>query len=493
MSVVAVGYGRTVARRAIATTGRLFGAPPVSPLASTHLALAVGDAFITVSLAGSLFFSVSIDAARPRILGYLILTLAPFAIVAPVIGPLIDRVRGGYRMVVVASALARVVLSALLVVHLQTVWFYPLALAVLVAAKTYGVARAALVPRLTSDPAALVAVNARISRLGLLGNLVGGALAAALLAIAGASAVVGLAGVAFAVGAGLGLRIPRTPPAETDSIEELAELRVPQVQVPATSWSIMRAAAGFLSFLVAFELKRQGAPIVVYGAVAVVSMGGAFGGTLVGPQLRRHLHEPQLMAAALALPAVVALAGSAGVGLVTFVAVSLAMGVAGNVGKQAFDALVQRWSPASRSGRAFAGLEARFQLAWVFGAVIAVLLRPVPWIAFALLGLLLGLGALLAPRGTRLAQLADTAEPGSGRPTLPLAVLGEARRLHARGEHAHAVLEAALAVEAAGGATADGAEHLRRLRTLALQGQAGPSQATEAIDLASHLVEHHHG
>ena len=51
---------------------------------ATVTALGAGrlDAFFTVSLAGSLFFNVSFDAARPRILLYLVLTMAPFALVA---------------------------------------------------------------------------------------------------------------------------------------------------------------------------------------------------------------------------------------------------------------------------------------------------------------------------------------------------------------------------------------------------------------------------
>ena len=44
---------------------------------------------MAVSLAGSLFFNLSIDAARPRIILYLAITMAPFAVVAPLIGPFV--------------------------------------------------------------------------------------------------------------------------------------------------------------------------------------------------------------------------------------------------------------------------------------------------------------------------------------------------------------------------------------------------------------------
>ena len=54
---------------------------------------AAGDAFVTIALAGTLFFSTSLDAARGRVALTLIITMAPFAVLAPVIGPVLDRAR----------------------------------------------------------------------------------------------------------------------------------------------------------------------------------------------------------------------------------------------------------------------------------------------------------------------------------------------------------------------------------------------------------------
>ena len=53
----------------------------------------VADALITLSLIGSLFFSVSLEASRSRILLYLLLTALPLAVVAQVVGPALDRIR----------------------------------------------------------------------------------------------------------------------------------------------------------------------------------------------------------------------------------------------------------------------------------------------------------------------------------------------------------------------------------------------------------------
>ena len=49
------------------------------------------DAMITVALAGTVFFGASAHAQRGNVLLYLLITMAPFAVVAPVIGPALDR------------------------------------------------------------------------------------------------------------------------------------------------------------------------------------------------------------------------------------------------------------------------------------------------------------------------------------------------------------------------------------------------------------------
>lgn len=67
---------------------------PFGRLALTHVVLTAGDALLTVSLAGSIFFKVSTGEARSNVILYLLLTMAPFAVVAPLLGPIIDRSRG---------------------------------------------------------------------------------------------------------------------------------------------------------------------------------------------------------------------------------------------------------------------------------------------------------------------------------------------------------------------------------------------------------------
>ena len=56
-------------------------------LALTHGLVSAGDAMVTVSLAGTIFFTTNINAARPKLVLALLLTMAPFAVVAPFLGP----------------------------------------------------------------------------------------------------------------------------------------------------------------------------------------------------------------------------------------------------------------------------------------------------------------------------------------------------------------------------------------------------------------------
>src|SRR5690606_37148160 len=56
---------------------------------------------------------------------------------------------------------------------------------------------------------------------------------------------------------------------------------------------------------------------------------------------------------------------------------ALLVAVAASSGKQAFDAVVQRDAPDANRGRSFARFESRFQVAWVLGAFIPVVI-PLP-------------------------------------------------------------------------------------------------------------------
>ncbi|HTT58609.1 MAG TPA: hypothetical protein VMF33_01060, partial [Acidimicrobiales bacterium] len=117
-------------------------------LALVHVIMMAGDTLVTVSLAGSLFFSVSPTEAKGKVLLYLLLTIAPFAVVSPLLGPLIDRSANGRRLLVAFSAGVRAVLCILMAEHLNSLWLFPLAFLLLVSSKLYVVTRGALVPEM---------------------------------------------------------------------------------------------------------------------------------------------------------------------------------------------------------------------------------------------------------------------------------------------------------------------------------------------------------
>jgi hypothetical protein len=87
-------------------------------LARIQAASSVGDGLITAALAGSIFFNISPDAARARVAAALIVTVAPFAVITPLLGPAIDRAKGGRRGMMVAVNLGRVMVALLLISHI---------------------------------------------------------------------------------------------------------------------------------------------------------------------------------------------------------------------------------------------------------------------------------------------------------------------------------------------------------------------------------------
>jgi len=123
---------------------------PIGRLALTHVLMTAGDTLFAVSLAGSLFFSISPTAAKDKVLLYLLLTMGPFAVVAPALGPLIDRSRGARRAMVVTSALGRAALCPFIARDIHSLLLFPEAFLMLVLSKVYLVTKGALVPEMAA-------------------------------------------------------------------------------------------------------------------------------------------------------------------------------------------------------------------------------------------------------------------------------------------------------------------------------------------------------
>lgn len=347
-------------------------------LAVTHTASVVGDALLTVSLAGSIFFTQDIAKSRTQVLLYLVLTIAPFAVVAPVIGPALDRSRAGRRVLMATGLFLRAIVCFLMARYLDTLALYPLAFSALVLAKGHAVAKSALVPAVVRDERALVDANSRLALLSTVASVAGGAPGAAIIALAGAPWSLRLAAVVFAVGGFLALRIPRADHvAPPETVEEQVELHAPSIVFSGTAMAVLRGGVGFLTFFLAFRLKQAGEPTWFYGAVLAASVTGGFLGVVLAPFARRRVREETMLAAALLGPALIALVSARDPNRFSVVVVACSIAVAAACARIAFDSLLQRDGPEHLRGRAFARFETRFQLVWVAGALVPVALLDV--------------------------------------------------------------------------------------------------------------------
>jgi MFS family permease len=382
------------------TDSRFAEPTPFRRLALTHAASICGDVCLTVSLAGSLFFSVSPGQSREKVLLYLIITMAPFAVIAPLLSPLLDRVRGGRRLMIFATCAARGVLCLFIARYVnasgaEALLIYPLAFGVLVAQKTYSIARSALVPAVVSGEGELVRANSRLAIISVIGGAVGGLPAVGVYRLFGAEGSLILAALVYVLAAMLSWQIPRVEREKVgpDTPEAKEELHAPSIILAGSAMGLLRGAVGFLTFFLAFGLRDNDEAPWVFGLVLVVSGIGGFLGNLLAPQLRKVAREEVILAGSLVLPAVGCLfaARSASVTMATVGALLVAAGAA--AGRVAFDSLLQRDAPDAVRGRSFARFETRFQITWVVGALIPVAIPPVYQdLRIGLLALAVGLG-----------------------------------------------------------------------------------------------------
>ena len=346
---------------------------PFTRLARTQALVSAGDTLVALALSSSLFFSISPDAARSQVALYLALTMAPFAVVAPLLGPWIDRKQGGRRSMVLLSAGARAGVCLLMMDDVDGLLLFPEALAVLVLGKGYSVARASLVPGLVKDPSELVEAN---SKLVLILGLAG--FAAALPGVAllqlGAPFVLAAAAAAFAAAAVVAFRIPPTTvAADQAGPDERAELRGAGILLAASAMAVLRGVVGFLAFHLAFFLRTDGAETWWFGVVLASSAVGSLLGAWLAPHLRRLVREERVLLACLVVTMVAALSMLRLGGRGSAALLALMVGVTASAGRLCFDAIVQRDAPLANQGRSFARFETRFQLAWVGGAFLPVL------------------------------------------------------------------------------------------------------------------------
>jgi hypothetical protein len=365
-------------------------------LTITHAAMMGGDAAMLVALADSLFLSIDPSAARSRVLLFLVVSFAPFLLLAPLIGPVIDRAAGGRRTVIQLVAGARVVLAVLMAASIHSLRLFPLVFLALVLQKTYLVSKQALVPSVVRSEAELVEAN---SKLGVIAGLTGfvAVIPAAIIQLTPLSGWGTLlySGALFAYGLVSATRLPPdVVAAAAAQPSERRQLNSIGIQLAAAAMTILRALVGFVFFLLAFWLRTQDKGTAWFGLAIGMSAVATIGGNAVSPFIRQHLREELMLAGALALSAAAgigaALMGGVGAGVLLAGAVNFAAAV----GRLAFESIVQRDAPQANRGRAFARFETRFQLAWAIAGLIPVIVEIPGWVGFLVVGVV-GAAALV--------------------------------------------------------------------------------------------------
>ncbi|WP_448614298.1 MFS transporter [Modestobacter sp. URMC 112] len=375
-----------------------------------------GDAMIAVSLAGTLFFAAPADTQRSNVALYLLVTMAPFVLLAPVIGPALDRLRHGRRWALAAGLGGRALLAVLMATAADELALYPAALGALVLSKGFTVLRAAVVPRLLPSAMSLTSANARLSVFGLAAGAVFGGLGAGLAALLGFGWELGAATVVFTVAAVLAVRLPARVDVSTGeqpaNVLTTAEIPVlgrrppagPHVVTALRATAALRGLAGFLTvfsaFLVQATVADGWAATLALGGIAAAAGVGSFAGTAVASRLHGTSPDRLVLGSAGGAAAVTVLA-AASYSFPMAAVVAGVSAVANALGKAALDAIVQREVPDALRASAFARSETVLQLAWVAGGVLAIALPTTGWLGFTVAAALLVLAVALTLLGRR--------------------------------------------------------------------------------------------
>jgi MFS family permease len=379
----AAGYTFRQARRATHAEGA--GQSGLSRLIELHAFNAAGDTAVAISLAGTLFFQVPTEQARGQVALFLGLTLLPFAIVAPLIGPFLDRYSHGRRWAVGATMAVRGFLCWVLADAVATgsAVLFPAALGCLVASKAYTVTRAAAVPRLLPEQLSLVKANARISLAGVAGAAVSAPLAV-LASQLGSQWSLRYAFAVFVAGTVLAVLLPAKVDHAAGDREPLWRRRpmrgVPRpVVLGLRSNAGIRLLSGFLTLFMAFLLRDapfpgwEARPELLIGLViGAAGFGGAVGIALAS--VLRSVRPEITVVVALVAGALVTTVVAFLYGLPTAVLLGLTAGLAQTFGKLSLDALIQRDIPDQTRASAFGRSEMLLQLSWVAGGFLGIAL-----------------------------------------------------------------------------------------------------------------------
>ncbi|MFM7490399.1 MAG: MFS transporter [Actinomycetota bacterium] len=382
---------------------------PFTRLVRVHALMAAGEASMAVALADSLFLSITPGEARSRVILFLAVSFAPFVVLGRFIGPVIDRMPGGRRLLVTLIAALRAMVMVLMVWQLDSLFLFPLAFLAMVLNKTYGVSKSAMLPTLTRSESDLVEANAK---LGVTAGIVGflAAVPAGVLSLISAQTTLVFGAIIFVLATTQALRLPKRSVARDEPAElEIVELRQVGVIVASTAQGLIRASVGFLFFHLAFWFADPQRSQVIglsenglwrqteyhfgpqfgtfwFGLAVSLAAVGTLLGNLSAKSLRRFPRVESLLIVGLTIIGVAGVfAAVLPTTLVALLAAAL-VNFAAAIGNMAFETIVQRDAPDANRGRALANFATRFQLMWVGAGLVPVALDLPGIVGFGVVG-----------------------------------------------------------------------------------------------------------
>ncbi|WP_371829986.1 MFS transporter [Rhodococcoides trifolii] len=376
------------------------------------------DAAMAVALANTLFFSAATGEDKTKVALYLVITIAPFALIAPLIGPLLDRLQNGRRLALATSFGLRAVLAVVLVFNYDTWGLYPAALGMMVLSKSFAVLKSAVTPRVLPPDIDLVRVNSRLTVFGLIGGtIVAGGLAGAIAFLSNSAGALWFTCAIAVLGAYLSMRIPAwvevtegevpaTISYHADAVTEVispdtkpSKRRQPLGRAVLTGlWGngTIRVLTGFLTLYIAFVAKSrtEHEPLqqaLMLGLVGVAAGIGNFAGNAAGARMK--LGRPSMMVLRCTIAVtVIAIIAAIADNLLLAAAAALVASGASALAKVSLDASLQHDLPPESIASGFGRSETVLQLSWVIGGTMGVLLPTEYWLGFTVVSVVLTIG-----------------------------------------------------------------------------------------------------
>lgn len=303
---VALFRGKQLSQQAVAAFRRAAHADGAKKSGMSSVTYAVmmnyaADAAMAVALANTLFFSAASAESKSKVALYLLITVAPFALIAPVIGPLLDRIQRGRRIALALSCLLRVFLSIVMALHFDDWLLYPAALGSMVLSKSFTVLKSAITPRVLPPEITLSKTNARMTVFGLAAGAVFGAFAAGFAKVFDSPGALWFTAVLCVVNAVQCMRIPAW--VEVTEGEVPTSLGHEPARQPLSRHIVVslwgngsiRMLTGFLTLFSAFVVRAQTEgdafqQLLLLGVIAAAAGIGSFLGNAIGA--RQHFGKP---------------------------------------------------------------------------------------------------------------------------------------------------------------------------------------------------------